>query len=140
MKENKQKEAPSADESKMSASERLETLRLTALAMLKLQLLDYRIENIREDCVKSIEEKKTAMIEKATTKKEIEAILHPKPPHYNGAEWICDEHLLPEEEAITWSRVSLTAPLNTVGTKRYLSLMKQLLPNDFDDLKLEGLL
>ncbi len=115
-------------------NERITAYRQTAMAMLQLQLLEYRKDHIREDFLKTIEEKKTDMIEKASTKGEIEAILKPKPPRYNGAEWICDEHMLPEEEAIGWSRTSLIAPLNSEATQRYLFLMKQLLPSECKNL------
>lgn len=118
----------------------LEDVRLLASNILEGQLERYQREMFREDMIERIRQKKGEMIRNAKTKEEIVEILFPKAPYFNGADWVCDEHLLPEEELIAWSRASLTAPLDQIATNRALYLAHLMYPNEFQLEKETGLM
>ena len=69
------------------------------------------------------------MIQKATSKAEINRILELRCPRYDGNKFIEDPYILPEEELIGWSCVSLQAPLNAVGAARFQELFHRIFPN-----------
>ena len=75
---------------------------------------------------------------KTTTKTEMERVMTPKAPHYNGAQFITDEYHIPEEEMIAWSQVSLKGPLIEAGYKRYMELFKEFFPEESQKFKLGG--
>ena len=77
----------------------------------------------------AIAEKKCNMIQKATFKAEINRILELRCPRYDGNKFIEDPYILPEEELIGWSCVSLQAPLNAVGAARFQELFHRIFPN-----------
>ena len=56
-------------------------------------------------------------------------LMKPKPPLYDGNNFIPDEFHIPEEELICWSETSMLVPLNSAGCKRYQELFRQLLPD-----------
>lgn len=105
-------------------------LRLTALLKLQSQLYYYAKRGYHDRLISGIAEKKGALILKATTKADMERILHPRPPHYNGAEFVSDESCVPEEELICWSETSLRTPLNSAGMRRYTTLFKEIFPEE----------
>lgn len=73
--------------------------------------------------------KKIEQIMKAETADDLKLILKPPSVHYNGAEVIpANKWVLPEEELIMWSNVSLMAPLNKEGLNRYMKLFKEIFP------------
>ena len=55
----------------------------------------------------------------AKSKAEIKKIMEPSEPVFNGVVLFTDPYLLPEEELICWSEVSLRTSLNKYGVKRY---------------------
>ena len=85
-----------------------------------------------------IAEKRVSMIMKATTKTEMDRVMIPKAPHYNGAEFITDEYHIPEEELIAWSQASLKGPLVGAGFKRYMQLFREFFPDESQTFKLGG--
>lgn len=110
-------------------SETVRVLRFEALVITNSYLLHYREHGYTPELIDKIAEKKCEMILKATTKTEMERIIHPRCPHYNGNEFVPDEYSIPEEELIAWSEASLRAPLNNAGVKRYISLFKEIFPD-----------
>ena len=70
------------------------------------------------------------MILQAKSKTELQAILRPKPPHYNGQGFQADQYLTPEEELACWSEASLRAPLNSAGFDRFMELFREVLPEE----------
>lgn len=68
-------------------SDKIRQLRFYAHKMLWGQKLGYA-----DRLLNSIAEKKIAMIQKATTKTEIEKIIRPHAPHFNGVDFVADEY------------------------------------------------
>ena len=84
----------------------------------------------------AIAEKKCRMIGSITSKSEMEQVIRPRCPHYDGNRFIPDAYSVPEEELICWSETSLKAPLNAAGFQRYMELFKQILPEESRKLAL----
>ena len=78
----------------------------------------------------AIAEKKCEHIMAVTTKADVEQIVKPCCPHYDGNKFIQGPYSVPEEEMICWSEASLKAPLNSEACKRYLELFQQVLPEE----------
>ena len=110
------------------ADERLFKLRLGALGELNGRLRAYEKLGYIAELVNPIAEKKCALILKATSKAEMDKILKPRCPHYDGSKFVSDEYNIPEEELICWSQTSLQAPLNQIGHERYISLFRYIFP------------
>ena len=68
--------------------EKVRELRLKALGGLRGQLEHYKKLGYIDRLLNGIAEKRVAMIMKATTKTEMDRIMTPKAPHYNGAEFV----------------------------------------------------
>lgn len=112
-----------------NVSDHVRELRFDALAKTNGYLQHYKEHHYLPELIDKIAEKKCEMILQATTKAEIDRIIHPRCPHYNGAEFVPDEYSIPEEELIAWSEASLRAPLNSAGMNRYLTLFKEIFPD-----------
>ena len=113
-------------------------LRMRALAMLCGQLDYYRKLGYVERLIEGIAEKRAAMIMKATTKTEMDKVMKPKAPRYDGGKFVPDEYNIPEEEMIAWSRVSVQAPLSSIGMQRYMELFREFFPEESKELKYGG--
>lgn len=80
----------------------------------------------REDILETILAKRLLMIREATTIGQLNQITNPKPPHFNGAQFVpASKYSIPEEEMLGWSLASLSAPLNDSAYKRYMELFRQ---------------
>ena len=75
-----------------------------------------------------IARKKGQFLMDAKSKAEIKKIMEPSEPVFNGTVFLTDPYLLPEEELICWSEVSLRTPLNEYGLKRYQELFTLVFP------------
>ncbi len=64
----------------------------------------------------------------ATTKKDMDDIVKPPRPVYNGNGFTVGPFATAEEECILWSQTSLKGPLIPAGQKRFMELFKQLYP------------
>lgn len=111
------------------ASEHLKKLRISALNKVQHRLNAYHHLGYIRQLTTAIAEKKCNMIQKATFKAEINRILELRCPRYDGNKFIEDPYILPEEELIGWSCVSLQAPLNAVGAARFQELFHRIFPN-----------
>ena len=120
-----------------SSAEVLE-LRMKALATLRGQLEYYRKLGYVERLIEGIAEKRAAMIMKATTKTEMDKVMKPRAPRYDGGKFVPDEYNIPEEEMIAWSMVSLQAPLSSIGMQRYMELFRVFFPEESKELKYGG--
>ena len=118
--------------------EKVRELRLKALGGLRGQLEHYKGLGYIERLLNGIAEKRVAMIMKTTTKTEMDRVMMPKAPHYNGAEFITDEYHIPEEELIAWSQASLKGPLVGAGFKRYMQLFREFFPEESKSFHLGG--
>ena len=77
-----------------------------------------------------IAEKKCRYIMAAATKADMEQIIKPHCPHYDGNRFIPGPYSIPEEEMICWSETSMKEPLTSVGLGRYLELFHQVFPEE----------
>ena len=77
-----------------------------------------------------IAEKKCRYIMAAATKADMEQIIKPHCPHYDGNRFIPGPYSIPEEEMICWSETSKKEPLTSVGLGRYLVLFHQVFPEE----------
>ena len=111
------------------ASEHLKKLRIAALNKVQRRLNAYHHLGYIRQLTTAIAEKKCSMIQKATSQAEIKRILGPRCPRYDGNKFVEDPYILPEEELIGWSCVSLQVPLNAVGAARFQELFNRIFPN-----------
>ena len=116
---------------------RVQELQFTALQELQAQLQYYAKHGYHKRLITGIAKKKGAMILKTTSKADMDRVMHPRPPHYNGTEFVPDEFSIPEEELICWSETSLRAPLNSAGLKRYMALFKEIFPQESETVGID---
>lgn len=110
-------------------------LRWDALMQLTRQLNYYKSRGYIDRLLYAIAEKKGAMIMGTTSKTEMEKVLKPHCPHYNGNEFFPDKYNVPEEELICWGETSLRSPLNTAGYKRYMEVFKSVYPEEYQHIQ-----
>lgn len=111
-----------------STSDTVKDLRLNALGQLRAYLSRYARLGYIPELLFAIAEKKGKLITEISSKTEMEKMLKPHCPRYNGANFVPDNYCIPEEELICWSETSLRGPLNDVGFKRYMELFKSVFP------------
>ena len=109
-------------------------LRLRAMGEVRLYLLHYQRHGYLPKLLCAIAEKKCRKILTVTVKSEMEKVIKPRCPHYDGNRFHPDEYCIPEEELICWSETSLRAPLNEAGLHRYMELFRQVLPEESKSL------
>ncbi len=109
-------------------SDKVRSLRLDAFGTLKARLAFYKERGYMDSLLCAIARKKAAMILETSTKTEMEKVMSLRPPHFDGNRFIPDKYGVPEEEMISWAETSFMAPLNPDGFKRYMELVKQILP------------
>lgn len=111
-------------------TERVRMLRFTAMKEVQKYLRYYQSLGYIPQLIFSIAEKKCELINTITSKTEMEKVINPHCPHYNGNSFIPDKYSIPEEELICWSQTSLQSPLNDVGFKRYMEVFKEVFPEE----------
>ena len=121
--------------SQQDISDSLRTLRLNAIGQLTAHLNYYKSLGYIDRLLYAIAEKKGKMIMETSSKSEMEKVLKPHAPHYNGNEFFPDKYNVQEEELICWSETSLKSPLNDAGNKRYMQLFSEVFPEDYDRLQ-----
>ena len=87
--------------------DKIKELRISALQTLRNQLKNYKELGFIDRLLTAIAEKKCKFLMELTSKTEIEIMLKPHCPTYNGNEFIPDKYHIPEEELICWSQTSL---------------------------------
>ena len=110
--------------------ERVKKLRLGAVSELQRYLHYYRQLGYLPKLLYAIADKKSRMITSTTAKEEMEKLIRPHCPHYNGSRFVPDAYSVPEEELICWSETSLKGPLTAEVFQRYMELFKQVLPEE----------
>lgn len=109
-------------------------LHFDALGRLQGQLRFYRERGFLGKLLCGIAEKRGAMILKTSSKTEMERVMKPRAPHYDGAKFVPDEYSIPEEEMIAWSETSLRGPLIEPAFKRYMELFEQFFPEEYAEV------
>lgn len=108
----------------------IRALRFEAMKRVQNYLRHYEKLGYMSKLLCAIAEKKCEHIMAVTTKADVEQIVKPCCPHYDGNKFIPGPYSVPEEEMICWSEASLKAPLNSEACKRYLELFQQVLPEE----------
>lgn len=108
--------------------DKLRLLRFNAIRELQTYLRHYQSLGYMPKLIYAIADKKCTLINTLTTKDEMERLIKPRCPRYDGNRFIPDELGIPEEEAICWSEASLRAPLNGAAFERYMEVFRQVLP------------
>ncbi len=111
-------------------SDRERELRFDAVARLNAIVHSYAQYRYDDRIYIGIAKKKGELIMVASTKTEMESILRPKAPRYDGCKFIPDKYNVPEEELIGWSQASLRAPLNGAGFERYMKVFCEVFPEE----------
>lgn len=114
--------------------DRVRELLFDALRQLQGYLSFYQKRGYLPQLLSGIAEKKTKMILAATSKTEMEKLLKPRCPHYDGNRFVPDEYCVPEEELICWSETSFMGPLNEIGYLRYMEVFRQIFPETSEQL------
>lgn len=117
-----------------TAPPKLRELRVQAVSQLLCDMKKYTKFSYRPDLIERIWTQKLEYILRAKSKSEIDEILQPKPPHYNGAAFVPSPYLCPEEELLAWAEISLCAPLKEAGFKRYMELFEQVYGKRIEEL------
>ena len=105
-------------------------LRFDAMRQVQDYLHHYEMLGYMPGLLCVIAEKKCRYIMAATTKADMEQIIKPHCPHYDGNRFIPEPYSIPEEEMICWSETSMKEPLTSVGLGRYLELFHQVFPEE----------
>lgn len=117
-------------------TDEIRTLRWDSLCRLHGQLRRYEKRNYDSTLLSSLAAKKAEQIVQARTKKEMAQIFNPHAPHFDGAKFILDAYLVPEEELICWCEASLRAPFNEYSMRRYIEVFCQVFPEKSRELEL----
>ena len=105
-------------------------LRFDAMRQVQDYLHHYEVLGYMPGLLCVIAEKKCRYIMAAATKADMEQIIKPHCPHYDGNRFIPGSYSIPEEEMICWSETSKKEPLTSVGLGRYLELFHQVFPEE----------
>ena len=74
------------------------------------------------------------MFSTITSKSEMDLLIKPHCPHFDGNRFIPDKFMVPEEELICWSETSLRAPLKSETFERYVEPFGQVYPEKSKDI------
>ena len=105
-------------------------LRFDAMRQVQDYLHHYEVLGYMPGLLCVIAEKKCRYIMAVTTKADMEQIIKPHCPHYDGNRFIPGPYSIPEEEMICWSEISMKEPLTSVDLGRYLELFHQVFPEE----------
>ena len=114
--------------------EKYRELRMEAISRLNGILHQYANRMYCSKLLAGIARKKGKMILEATTKADMERILHPHAPHYDGNQFVPDPYGVAEEELICWSETSLRGPLIPEASARYRELFREVFPEESKQL------
>lgn len=114
---------------------RLRNLRLDAIVQLSHIIEGYKKKLYLPVLVEAIWQKKLDFIMGATSNMQMEEILNPKPPHYNGAAFIPSRYLCPEEELLLWTETSLWRMPDEAAIKRHMDLFEQVFGKRAENLQ-----
>ena len=103
-------------------------LRLTGLRRLQAQLTHYERLGYNSSLLEAISEKKSQMVLQVSSQTELDKVICPRAPHFDGNKLIPDKYSIPEEELICWCETSLRGPLNEYGQHRYMEVFRQVFP------------
>ena len=109
-------------------------LRLTGLRRLQAQLTHYERLGYNSSLLEAISEKKSQMVLQVSSQTELDKVICPRAPHFDGNKLIPDKYSIPEEELICWCETSLRGPLNEYGFLRYMEVFRQVFPESSKEI------
>lgn len=109
---------PIAEAITAEVSDNVKALRLDAFKTLNAQLATFQRKGYDERLIDDIAEKRAEFINQATSKTEMEKILH---PDYNNS----PQYGIAAEEIIFWGEASLRYPLRQKDAERFFDLVKK---------------
>ena len=112
-------------------TDKVKEIRYKGLQQLCNILNYYKSRGFDDKLLVPIAEKKCNMIMSCNSKTEMEKIIKPKCPHYDGNKFVTNDYNVLEEELIAWSETSLAGPLNEIGFKRYLEVFMLVFPDEY---------
>ncbi len=112
-------------------SDKVIELQFSAVRTLAGHLNYYKSLGYTDSLLYAIAEKKGKLILEITSKTEMDKLMKPHCPHFDGNKFVDDKFVIPEEEMICWSQTSLQGPLNEIGFKRYMELFRKYLPDAY---------
>lgn len=107
---------------------RVKEIRLSVVNETRKCLSRYARLGYMPELLCAIAEKKCAKLKTISTKEEARRLSQPRCPAHTGDGFVQDDMIIPEEELICWSEISLQTPLNEAGFRRYMELFRQILP------------
>lgn len=113
-------------------TDRVKELQFSALGQLRSYLRHYKSLGYMDSLLYAIAEKKGKLILEVTSKSEMDKLMKPHCPHFDGNKFVEDKYVIPEEEMICWSQTSLQGPLNEIGFKRYMELFQRVFPDAYE--------
>lgn len=112
--------------------DRVRELQFSALRTLAGHLRYYKSLGYMDSLLYGIAEKKGKLILEITSKTEMDKLMKPHCPHFDGNKFVDNKYVISEEEMICWSQTSLQGPLNEVGYKRYMELFQRIFPDVYE--------
>ena len=112
----------------LKENDTLEEERIKTLQLIFQRAWYYQERGMLEEIILGFVQKKTAMLQNARTKGELQEISKPPKPVYNGNVFTTGKYDTEEEELLVWSLTCLQAPLNNQAYERYKELFCRLLP------------
>lgn len=109
----------------------LREMRFSALRETCGYLHHYKSLGYMQKLLCAIARKKGEKILAITTKADMQKVLKPRCPHFDGNKFIPDPLIIPEEELICWNETSLRGPLTEPGYKRCAELFQQVFPEQY---------
>lgn len=103
-------------------------LRLYGLKRLQSQLTYYEDLGYDKSLLAAISKKKSQLILQISSQTELDKVIRPRVPYFDGNRFIPDSYNIPEEELICWCETSLRAPLNEYCQHRYMEVFRQVFP------------
>lgn len=117
-----------------SRDKKLKEAMLRALKTVKVKLLQCAERGILYSVILGIAQKKSGLICQAESVSQLKEILNPPEPYWTGGEFRPGPYLVPEEELLMWSELSLDVVLNEAGYKRYEQLFTELFPEKAEEI------
>lgn len=119
-------------------TDKVAMLRLAVLRKLMGQLYRYKERGFAESLLCVVAKKKGEFILETSSKTEMERVLVPRAPHFDGNRFVPDKYSIPEEELMAWSETSLKGPLVAEAFDRYRELFSIIFPKQAKEIFQEG--
>ena len=116
------------------SSNHVKEIRFNGLKRLQSQIEFYKSRGFVDFLLYNIAQKKGKMIMKTTSQTEMEQLLKPHCPHFDGNEFLPDKYNVPEEELICWSETSMLAPLNEYAYRRMMKVFGEVFPKEKESI------